>query len=127
MATLRWPLLTPRTHAGNGGWLAEVLLMNDSPEPVRLTGGPMARGVLRHPDDNPVKSRQEQPWPMPASTSIHQLAPDESVSIPVALSRMCDELAALPVGLYSITGVTSGELTASDVAVEITARPVSGS
>jgi hypothetical protein len=56
--------------------------------------------------------------------SIHQLAPGESVSIPVGLSLLRDEIAALPAGFYSLTGVTWGELTAADVTVEIAAGNV---
>ena len=120
MATLRWPRPSLHTQAGDGTKVPEVLLVNDSPEPARLTGGPMATGVLRHPDGSPVTSRQEQPWPMPSSLSIHQLTPGGSVSIQVALSLMRDEIAALRPGLYSLTDVTWGELTAPDLNVEIT-------
>jgi hypothetical protein len=119
--TLRWPAPVLHARVGDGAFVPEILLVNESSQPVRLTGGRGARGVLRHPDGNPVISRQEQPWPMAASMSIHQLAPGESVQIQVALSLMREEIAVLPAGLYSLTGVTWGELTAADVTVEITA------
>jgi hypothetical protein len=122
MATLRWPAPVLHARAGDGSWVPEILLVNEGMEPARLTGGRGARGVLRHPDGSPVVSRQEQPWPMAASMSIHQLAPGESMQIQVALSLMRDEIAALPPGLYSLTEVIWGELQAADVTVEISAR-----
>lgn len=117
---LRWPAPVLTAPEGAGTWVPEVFLTNESPQPVRLSGGQGATGVLRHPDGSPITSRQEQPWPMVAILVIHQLAPGERVPIQVALSLMRDEIAALPPGLYSLTDVSWGQLRAPDVTVEFT-------
>jgi hypothetical protein len=117
--TLRWAEAVLSFGAGADAWVPEVELLNDTEEPVELSGGRAARGVLRHPDGAVVTSRQTQPWPMAASMSIYRLAPGQSVLIRVALSLFGDEIAALTPGVYQLTGVTWGELRAPDVDVDI--------
>ncbi len=116
-AILRWsaPLIVP---AGNE-WVPTVELVNLGDEPVEVRGGQMAQGRLLHPDETPVTSRQEQPYPMPAILRVLQLKPGEDRYLPTGLSLTADERAALPPGNYRLVDVAWGELTAPDIELRV--------
>ncbi len=120
-AALRWstPVLT--TVAADGSWEPAVELINLTDSAITVSGPLMAEALLLRPDGSQVASRQQQPWPMPAVLKRHHLEPRGFTLIPIALSLMRDEKAALPPGRYRLTEVWWGELTAPDVDVEFRA------
>lgn len=95
--------------------------MNLTDNTITVSGPMAARALLLRPDGSRLASRQQQPWPMPAVRKVHRLQPNGATPIPIALSLMSDEKAALPPGRHRLTNVWWGELTAPDVNVEITA------
>ena len=107
--------------ARDGAWEPIVVLVNETTETARVSGGMSARARLLHPNGKPVLSRHAQPWPTPSVWKRHKLLPGESIELRVELSLFTDEKAALPPGRYRLTDVRWGQLSAPDVELEIRA------
>jgi hypothetical protein len=120
-AALRWSEPVLNMITGDGSWEPSVDLVNLTDNTITVSGPMMARALLLRPDGSQVTSRQQQPWPMPAVLKVHRLSPNGSTAIPIALSLLSDEKAALPPGRYRLTDVWWGDLTAPGVDVEIRA------
>jgi hypothetical protein len=86
-AALQWTslLIFP---AGNGNWVPTVDLTNIGEEPVEVSGGQIATGVLLHPDRTPVRSRRSQPYTMPAMLKVYRIRPGERREIAIGLSLL---------------------------------------